>query len=406
VPLAFSREQARTMLLAAQGLIHQPEGPIGPDQVLDCIRRMGVLQIDTISVVARSPYLVLWSRLGAYKPTILEDLLATTKLFEYWSHEACFIPIEDFPLYRRLMLGRLGHRWGFKWLDENPEAVAAMLEHARKVGELRSSDFERADGKKSGWWEWKSEKMALDMLYTMGHLMIARRERFQRVYAPLENVLPDWKDDKVPDYETVLARLVEKSVRCLGVAPARFVADYFRLPKTKVKGVLDELCGAGELIEATVEDIPGPAYIHPSQEQMANQILNQELTANRTVLLSPFDPVVWDRKRNRELFDFDYTIECYTPAPKRRYGYFVLPILHQNRLVGRLDAKAHRKEKIFEVKAIYFEDGIKPDEEMLTGIGQTIRACAKWHGTPKTKVVKSDPKGLVRTIQGIANRRA
>src|SRR5918998_6263991 len=177
--IEFSREAARTLLLAAQGLDSRPRRPATKDDVLDAVRRMGVLQIDSISVVARSPYLVLWSRIGAYDLTWLDELLAEGKVFEYWSHAACFIPIEDYGLYRRLMLDKTDKTR--VWMEAHPDALKHVMGHIRKKGPVRSAEFARTDGKAGGWWEWKPEKRALEHLFAAGELMISRRENFHRV---------------------------------------------------------------------------------------------------------------------------------------------------------------------------------------------------------------------------------
>jgi uncharacterized protein YcaQ len=399
----FSKDQARTMLLAAQGFAESPQ-PIGHDEVEQAIRRMGVLQIDTISVVARSPYFVLWSRLGQYDPKLLEDLLESARLFEYWSHEACFIPIDDFAYYRRLMIEAKQHPKRFDWLANNSEAAAAMLEHVRKKGPTRSSDFERTDGEKGSWWNWKDEKIALDFLHTAGELMILKRDKFQRIYELRERVLPHWQDLMAPSYEEVLRYLLEKTVRCLGVACTSWCGDYFRLPKKDFRAQLEWLATEGRLLPATIEGVAEPAFLCADQTELADRVL-AGLDMPYANLLSPFDPIVWDRKRAFELFDFDYGIECYVPEPKRKFGYFVLPILVGNIIVGRLDAKAHRKDKIFEVKELFLEPGVQVDESLLFQIGGAIRRCAVWHKTPTVVVTKARTAKLAKQIQSAAKVR-
>ncbi len=397
---AFTKDQARTMLIAAQGF-SSPPPQVGHNEVADCIRRMGILQIDTINVVARSPYLVLWSRLGDYKPKLLEDLLEMGKLFEYWSHEACFIPIEDFPYYRRLMLEKRKHPRRFEWLDDNQAAATAMLEHVRANGPAKSSDFDRTDGRKGNWWDWKSEKHALDFLHTAGDLMILRRDRFQRIYELRERVLPDWNDSAAPPYEEVLRYLVLKTVDSLGIASEGWCADYFRILKKEATRHLKQLTADGLLLPALIEGFSEPAYISTENKLLADKVL-QGLELSTATLLSPFDPVVWHRKRALELFDFDYRIECYVPAPKRKYGYFVLPILIGSAIVGRLDAKAHRKEKIFEVKELFLEPGVKPDDSLIRQIGLAIQKCAIWHGASTVTVTKGPTVKLAKQIQSAA----
>ena len=398
-PIEFSREAARTLLLAAQGLGSPLQRPATRDDVLDAIRRMGVLQIDSISIVARSPYLVLWSRIGAYDPIWLDKLLAEGVLFEYWSHAACFIPIEDYGLYRRLMLDETDKTRA--WMEAHPDALEHVMGHIRGEGPVRSAEFARTDGKAGGWWEWKPEKRALEHLFAAGELMISRRENFHRVYdlreRVLANALPGWEDALAPTEQQVRWALALKAVRALGVAVARWVPDYFRTPKRGAARLLEELVDEGSLIRVTLED--EPAYVHPDNARLAEKTMSGGLRSSVTTLLSPFDPVVWDRARALELFGFDYKIEVYTPAAKRRYGYFSLPILHEGALVGRLDAKAHRKEAIFEVKAVHLEPGVSIRDELVASLAEALRECAAWHGTPEVQVRRSDPVGLAEALR-------
>ena len=398
--MMFSRAVARALLLAAQGLSSPPERPAAKGDVLESVRRMGVLQIDSIAVVARSPYLVLWSRLGPYDPLWLDELLAEGALFEYWSHAASLIPIEDYGLYRRFMLD--GTEKTRAWMSAHPEEIERVLARVSEGGEVRSAEFERTDGRAGGWWEWKPEKRALEHLFAAGELMISRRDpNFHRVYdlreRVLERALPGWEDAHAPPYEEVQRALALGAVRALGVAVARWVPDYFRTPKRGIAGLLDELADDGALLRARIED--EPAYVHPDNAGLAEAAVSGELRPSLTTLLSPFDPVVWDRARASELFGFEYRIEVYTPAARRRYGYYSLPILHRGALVGRLDAKAHRKEGLFEVRALHLEPGVPATEDLVAGLGGALRGCADWHGTPQVSVRRSDPPELVKPLQ-------
>lgn len=400
MPLTLTPGAMRMLLLAVQGLDRPPEHTATQDDVLATIRRMQALQIDTIHVVARSPYLVLWSRLGAYEPRWLTDLLADRAIFEYWSHEACFLPIEDYPVYRSLMLAgkTRSNAYARRWLHENEAIAAALIDHIRANGPVRSSDFARTDGETSGWWNWKVEKMALEMLFIVGDLMIDRRESFQRVYDLRERVLPEWDDSRKPDVEAAQRTLTLAAAQALGAAPARWLADYFRTSKAETARIAAALAAEGALTTARVEGWRDPVYIHPDNLPLAWAAAEGALRSTVTTLLSPFDPVVWDRRRALELFGFDYRIECYTPASKRRYGYFTLPILHRGALVGRLDPKAHRKDGIFEVKALYLEPGVVSDDELATDLAVTLRSCAAWHGTPEVVVRFCDPPGFGESL--------
>src|SRR5215212_3901329 len=406
----LSHVAAQALMVAAQGLHRRPDAAASKADLLATIRRMGVLQIDTIHVVARSPYVVLWSRLGAFPQEWLTDLLAEGALFEYWAHEACFLPIESFPLFRRRMLDatREGMKWKYshEWATLNAEALERVLAHVREHGPARSADFERTDGQASGWWEWKPEKRALETLFTAGELMIARRHNFQRIYDLRERVMPDWDDARVPPIELVRRTLALQAVRALGITSARWVADYFRTSQRDTAPLLPILASEGALLEAALEGWQTPAYIHPDNLALAEQAAAGTLIPELTTLLSPFDPLVWDRARALAMFGFDYRIECYTPAPKRRYGYFTLPILRRGQLIGRLDPKAHRKEGRLEIKALHLEPGIPITGELVADIASTLREFADWHATPTVEVRLSDPPKLAAQVQRAVDRAA
>jgi uncharacterized protein len=396
----LSQEAVRGLLVAAQGLQQRPPSPATKADVRQIIRRMHVLQIDTIHVVARSPYLVLWSRLGDYPQRWLDELLAEGALFEYWSHAACFLPIEDYPLYRRLMLNRRTwneHRWRL-WMQAHAGLVDKLLTQIREHGPVRSADFERTDGAPSGWWNWKDEKTALEGLWIQGDLMVARRHHFQRVYDLRERILPDWDDTRTPSLETVHETFVLNTVKALGVTKAAWIADYFRLGKKVAQPVLERLAKRGQLETVRVEGWDVPGYFHPDQRDALEAAGQGQIPVSRTTLLSPFDPIVWDRARAQELFNFTYQIECYTPAPKRIYGYFTLPILYGNRLIGRLDPKAHRNDGLFEVKALHLEPGVIVDDALVAELKGALQACAAWHNTPRVVVRAASKPGLAEHL--------
>lgn len=403
--MLLTPDGARSVMLAAQGLLRRPPKQATKRDVLGAVRRMGALQIDTIQVVARSPYLVLWSRLGDYDPRWLEELLAEGKLFEYWSHEACFLPVEDYPLYRHRMLDAEAQGWHYsrRWVEAHREEIERLLAFVRERGPVRSADFERTDGKAGGWWEWKTEKRALEMLFTAGELMIARRVNFQRVYDLRERVLPSCDDGRLPPVEEARRGLALKAVRALGVTTARWVADYFRTPKRETLDTVAALAREGALLTAQVEGWGEPALFHPENRKLVREAAAGRLVPELTTLLSPFDPLVWDRARARAAFGFDYRLECYTPAPRRRFGYFTLPVLRRGALVGRLDAKAHRKEGVFEVKSVHLEPGVVASEGLSADVAAAIRECAAWHRTPEVVVRRSEPKALAARLAAEVN---
>ena len=386
----LSLPAARALHLAAQGLLQPRRRKARQPDVLAAIRQMGVLQIDTIHVVARSPYLVLWSRLGDYPQAWLEQALAAGELFEYWAHEACFVPVEDYGLYRHRMLDpeAMGWKYSATWMKERRADVEAVLEHIRVNGPTRSSDFERTDGQSGGWWSWKPEKRSLEVLFTTGALMIAARHNFQRIYDLAERVLPHWDDSQLRSKEEVQRELVLKAVKALGCARAAWISDYFRTrpPRLDPERLVEE----GALLRAWVDDWGDPIYVHPDHADLLAQAAEGVLAPTLTTILSPFDPVVWDRRRAQELFNFDYRLECYTPAEKRKYGYFTLPILRRGALVGRIDAKAHRREGIFEVKSLVLEPGVRVSERFTRDVNGALQRLADWHECPQIKITQKE----------------
>jgi len=409
-PTRLTAQQARNLHLAAQGLLARLRRRACKADVLAAIERMRVLQIDTIHVVARSPYLVLFSRLGAYEPHWLDELLEEGQVFECWAHEACFAPFADHELHRRhAEEGRGGH-WSMKSAQRTRGAHAAsmagLLEHIRAHGAVKASEFERADGETGGgWWGWKDEKRWLEALFAHGELMITRRENFQRVYDLSERVLAKARRhglaEPVVDAPAMRRRFVLGAVHALGIAQARWINDYFRSGGKLKDAALDEFVASGELLRVDVDGWSGPAYVHREYADLFIAAAAGRLRATHTALLSPFDPVVWDRERASAMFGFDYRIECYTPAHKRQYGYYVLPILHRGRLVGRLDAKAHRADGVFEVKALHLEGAAPPAAALVREIAEAVRRCAHWHGTPQVRIGRCEPKLLRRELLAV-----
>lgn len=393
----ISLDQARAIAIAAQGLDRRP-AKVDQATLQQTVQRMQIVQIDTINVVARAPYFVLWSRLGDYDPAWFDQLqYPAGQLFEYWAHAASFLPIELFPLLRPAML-RYIHDWhrSRRWLEENKVVADGVIAMIRERGPLRSADFEApADHAGGGWWNWKPAKSALDILWGMGELMIVRREKFQRVYELTERVMPNWDDRDVLSFEAAAEQLSERGLRSMGIATERHLPDYFRQRRPGIKERLQTWAAEGKAIEVQVEGWKTPAYIHHEQQHLLEQTPRPSLTT----MLSPFDNLIWDRQRTLDFWQFDYRLECYTPAPKRRYGYFTLPILWNDRLIGRIDAKAERSAGIFRVHALHLEPNIELSEALYDDLAVMLRDCANWHRTPTISITMSDPPQLAAEVQ-------
>jgi hypothetical protein len=311
----------------------------------------------------------------------------------------------DYALHRGQFVARSGH-WAHKKAarmhSEHRTGMDKLLAHITDHGAVKSSDFERAEANRgpAGWWGWKDEKRWLEAWFALGELMIARRENFQRVYDLTSRVLAKARVDAASLVPANAAReFVLASVRALGIAQARWIADYFRTGKKHKEADLQGFVDSGELIRVDVRGWEVPGYVHCDNVGLLKRAQRSALRATHTTLLSPFDPVVWDRARASALFDFDYRLECYTPGHKRRYGYFVLPILQRGRLIGRLDAKAHRADGVFEIKALYLEPGMEIDDTALADVAAAIQASAEWHQTPSIVVVGGQPPQFVRRLR-------
>ena len=388
---SLSLSTARHLHLAAQGLLRPPGRRARFEDVHASIRQMSLLQIDTINVVARSPYLVLFSRLGAYPPAWLEQTLASGALFEYWAHEACFIPFEDYPLLRHRMLTpqRLGWKYSEQWVEQHQQEIAALLEHIALNGPVRAADFANDKHTKPGWWAWKPHKRHLENLFSAGELMVTERRNFQRVYDLRSRVMPEWRDELHALSEADAVNLMlDHSARSLGIFRASWLPDYYRLRRAPVKTWLAAAAERGAIQRVEVEQL-GEMWLH--QSQLA--LLEKPLAATHTAILSPFDPVVWDRRRALELFNFDYRIECYTPAEKRKYGYFVLPILHRGALKARMDAKMDRQTQRLIIRAFWLEPGVRLSQLLLDDVQKAISRFAAWQEATEV-VLESAPEAL------------
>ncbi|SHL73384.1 winged helix-turn-helix domain-containing protein [Enterobacter ludwigii] len=396
----LSLSAARHLHLAAQGLLKKPRRRAQPADILSTVQRMSLLQIDTINIVARSPYLVLFSRLGNYPPQWLDDALSKGDLMEYWAHEVCFLPRSDFALVRHRMLApeKMGWKYRQEWMQEHATEIAQLIEHIQQNGPVRSADFEHPRKGTSGWWEWKPHKRHLEGLFTSGKVMVIERRNFQRVYDLTHRVMPHWDDERdLLTQEAAEAIMLENSARSLGIFRPQWLADYYRLRQPALKPLLEMWQREHRVIPVTVETL-GDMWLHSDLLPLLPQALDSKLQATHSAVLSPFDPVVWDRKRAEQLFNFSYRLECYTPAPKRQYGYFVLPLLHKGQLVGRMDAKMHRKTGTLEIIALYLEERIKTTAALEKGLTSAISEFACWQGAHDVALGRV-PDGLFSTCR-------
>lgn len=356
------------------------------------LERVGGLQIDTVNVLDRAHYLTLWSRFGSFDRDRLDRWVYRDRVaYEYWGHEASILPLSHLPFSRRRMK-RFPDTWATKaWWPRFSTSEASkrrVLKRLRAEGPLESGDFERtpeADGHSRFYWGSsalpKEDKRSLKLLWHAGRVAVAERRHFRCVYDLAERVLPEAGAEGTAAAGGAAARQTEVEDHWLmvalsgcGVASERHIQGYHTTPMLKAadrRRILERNLRRKRIVRCEVEGVRGPCYATPQTlAELAAPADRPEPVG--TTLISPFDSLLWQRERARELLDFDYRIEIYTPAPKRRFGYYVLPILHGGRLVGRLDPKLHRDEQRLEVKRIDLEPGFEPAGDFRTGLGDAL----------------------------------
>lgn len=375
---SLSLKEARQIVLSAQGLAHPNPFGQGLAGAQRAIEHLGYVQIDTISVVERAHNHVWWSRVRDFQPTHLDQLLEKKTVFEYWSHAASYLPMRDFRYsLPRKRLFATGKRQWFAPTDEHLRLKKRVLARIRSEGPLAARDFTSPqDERRSGWWDWKPAKRALEQLFMEGRLMVSSRKGFQKIYDLTERVLPEGVDTSFPGPEELARHLARRAITAHGLVRADEMA-YLRPSLRKViETECEKMRREGELDELTVEGVERPYYALSGEwEKLA-------ISAQTSYfhILSPFDNQVIQRKRLKELFNFDYTIECYAPEAKRQFGYFCLPVLRGDRFVGRIDAKAERAQKVLAIRSFHVERGCGRKADVWYEAQKALNEFTKFNG--------------------------
>ncbi len=386
--MRISSLQARRLAVHAQDL----DGPVTTttptrSHLKRALDHLGVLQIDAVNAIARSHLLVLRARLGGEHDHV-RDLLEraayrSRDLAEYWCHEASFVPVEDWPLFRwRMDRARQGELYKSlaRFGEERRELLDAVLAHITQEGAVSAGELEPG-GRKGPWWGWSDSKIALEYLFWVGDVTVSRRDNFTRYYDLPERVLPEQTARQAPPEAEAHRTLLLMAASHLGVGAADDIVDYHRLPKRDGKARLAELVENGDLDLVEVDGWDRPGYMLPGTALPRRP--------SRSVLLSPFDPIVWFRPRAERLYGFEYRIEIYVPAPKRVYGYYVLPFLHDDQLRARLDLKADRAAGVLRVNGSYAEFGLM-DRDATDALGGELWSLARFCGLDEVDVA---PRG-------------
>ncbi len=380
------RADARRIALAAQGFARPRPGTVGTRQITGALHRMRILQIDSVNVFSRSHYMPLFARLGAYDRALLDKLAFARRpsWVESWAHVASLVSVDDWPLlqFRRDDLrAKYGHD---AWAEANQPLLQWLRDELADRGPLRPAeiDHDAREGSRGSWWGWDDVKNGLERLWLFGEVAIAGRRGFERRYALASDVLPsEALQTTVPRTEAI-TELVRRAALAYGVATAADLADYWRIrDRPAVLAAIRDLVDDGELIPVAVDGWaiagrPAKAWLHRDAARPRR--------VDATAILTPFDPVVWFRDRAERLFDFDYRIEIYTPAPQRRFGYYSLPVLVGDDVVGRVDLKADRASSALRVQSAWWEQGAPPDA--AERVAAELLTAARWQGLDRVTV--------------------
>ncbi|MBN1123023.1 MAG: YcaQ family DNA glycosylase [Anaerolineae bacterium] len=372
-----------------------------PDVIYETVEQIGCVQIDTLHMVARAQYVTIWSRLGSYDLADFDRLIYSDgerRLFEYWGHAASIIPLRDYRYRMHYMQEFTDRPWGrfHRWIAEGAaeDVLDAVRERMRQDGGVRASDFDHKKGEAGSWWNWKPAKLALEFMYTNGEAMIADRVNFQRVYDLRERVLPDWVDTNAVPREEAYRFFVEQGLLALGVARPEQIAEYAYLKRGEaaphVKQLIEDdifIEVRGTLFDGSQADL----VVHRDNAALLEQAADGAITAQRTTFLNPFDSLFWARDRDVDLWGFSKVLEAYKKEKDRIWGYYVLPILHKDRLIGRFDPKLDRKTGTLYLRSLYLQEGVELDEGVIDAVTASMRDFLAWQGASEVVIEKSDP---------------
>ncbi len=405
--MKLTPQEGRRLAVYSQGLGVKWALPVGKEGAALLVSKLGYVQIDTISVVERAHHHTMWCRQSDYTPGMLEELHLTDKrIFEYWAPSASYLPMPCYRWFLPSMRAYAARPDVHSWRHENQELVRAVLTRIREEGPLGSADFSAPEGfKRSGWWNWKPAKVALELLYSSGEIMVAGRKGFQRVYDLPSRVIPDGMVTEEPSTEEWALHVARTSLRALGTATRREILERVRPKSGKgaVAVALDRLIESGEAIPTYVGDTnskePGFSWTEALEASPWN------LDEKRTIhILSPFDNLMSQRERVKRLFGFDYKLESYVPADKRRYGYLSLPILWGSDLVGRLVPKVDRKTGTLTVSSIEIEADVEDLESFQQALAEHLLRLASFNQCNAVAVSDMSVSGRKVSLPGLPHK--
>ena len=388
---SLSTEQARKLVLQSQRIPPTHHTGRAMEATLAAIEHLGYIQIDTISVVQRAHHHTLWNRNPRYKASQLDQLLSDKQVFEYWSHAAAYLPLRDYrfslPRKHALARGDQSH-----WYKRDERLMKLVLKRIASEGPLMAKDFEHT-GKKIGEWQTKPAKRALEYLFMQGDLMVPYRVNFHKVYDLTERVLPEGTDTTLPDPQEYARFLITRFLRANGLGQSTEIAYLLSGTKRLVSATLQDMVFSGELLQIRVAD--KLYYALPS----SLELLGKPLARSKLKILSPFDNLLIQRNRMKSLFGFDYLIECYVPEPKRRYGYFSLPVLWDGKLVARMDCKTERKASRMHIYHLALEPTVQKIDALLLALRKELESFLQFNGCNKLQLHRTSPASVKPELQ-------
>ncbi|WP_442511116.1 winged helix-turn-helix domain-containing protein [Novipirellula sp. SH528] len=388
---SLSTEQARKLVLQSQRVPPTNQTGRATEATLSAIEHLGYIQIDTISVVQRAHHHTLWNRNPRYKASQLDQLLSDKQVFEYWSHAAAYLPFRDYrfslPRKHALASGEQSH-----WYKRDERLMKLVLRRIATEGPLMAKDFEHT-GKKIGEWKTKPAKRALEYLFMQGDLMVPYRVNFHKVYDLTERVLPAGTNTTLPEPQEYARFLITRYLRANGLGQPAEIAYLLRGTKPLVSATLQDMVSNGELLQIRVA---GQLY-YALPDSL--ELLKKPLPRSKLKILSPFDNLVIQRNRMKSLFGFDYLIECYVPEPKRRYGYFSLPILWDGKLVARMDCKTERKASLLHIHHLALEPTVLKTDALLRALRSELESFMQFNDCNTIKLHRTSPANVKPKLQ-------
>lgn len=398
----YSRSAVARLFLSAQHLDNPRTGPLDPERLTEFTENVCALQLDSINAVERAHYLTVWSRFGPYDKAALDKLVYEDRRFyEYWAHAACLVPKSHLPAWRRAMLDYRSQHTGWSdWLKAHPGLLKKVEESVAERGPVTPADLEPRKRSAKGWWDWKPVDHALHLLWMQGKVSIHSRKNFHKRFDHADRVA-GFDSIEPLDAQEFDRWHLRRSLRAMGAATAADLKGYLtypKLPQARRKKALEAALKEKEVVELKLKDLPGTWYALaadlPALEDPGDP-------PQGTTFLSPFDSFLWYRPRTLALFDFDYKIEVYTPEPKRKFGYYTLPILHDGALIGRVDARNRRADKRLDVPALHFErsfiEGKAADRDRaFAAIGETLRCLAEFLGATDISLRDIHPRSIAK----------